>query len=570
MSALLRAVDRIARDWRAYIVVAFIALCASLPGITQMPVMDVDEARFAQASRQMLETGDFVRIRLQENERNRKPAGVHWLQAAATAALEPITGVENAIWTYRLPSVLGAILAALATLWAGRALFGPRTALLGASLLASGLLFGFEGMTAKTDALMLGFTTLAIAALAQLRASALGFAAPLSHTWTRVTALVFWAALGCAIMIKGPIPIMIVALTLLAITIWDRRAGWLAPLGWLAGPLLALLIVSPWGIAIGLATEWRFYTNAFVHDLAPKLAGEDHAHGGVFGYHLALLPLLLFPATFALPAAARLLFAKAPTPGEHATLRFLIAWAGPAWLVFELSPAKLVHYAMPVYPAIALLCAAGFVAAAERNWRKTLGLGVVLFVLAGSLLSAGIGYGLYMFGVDLTRVLTASALAALIVVLGAGGLVLLKQPFARAGAAMACALLLSFALRGAILPGTPGLRLSAEAAAALGPLNDGRALWVVGYDEPSIIFMTRTDARLGAPDVAGAEAQAGDHMLVSNALLSPLEGALARRGLQFAAHAAPVAGLSMSSGETLALHGGAVETAPRPLAASAH
>ena len=63
--------------------------CASLlylPGIAAIPPLDRDEARFAQATRQMLETGDFLRIRFQDEARNKKPAGIYWLQAASVAA----------------------------------------------------------------------------------------------------------------------------------------------------------------------------------------------------------------------------------------------------------------------------------------------------------------------------------------------------------------------------------------------------------------------------------------------------------------------------------------------------
>src|SRR5262249_36393574 len=134
-------------------------------------VLDRDEARFAQATRQMLETGDFVRIRIQDDERNKKPIGIHWLQAAAVKAAFPITQRLNEIWPYRLPSALGATLAAIAALWGATALLPRRDAILGASLFAACMLLGTEGMIAKTDAVLTGFTTLALATLAHFYAA---------------------------------------------------------------------------------------------------------------------------------------------------------------------------------------------------------------------------------------------------------------------------------------------------------------------------------------------------------------------------------------------------------------
>ena len=54
-------------------------LCFTLyaPGLAAIPPLDRDEARFAQATRQMLETGDFVRVRFQDESRNKKPAGIY-------------------------------------------------------------------------------------------------------------------------------------------------------------------------------------------------------------------------------------------------------------------------------------------------------------------------------------------------------------------------------------------------------------------------------------------------------------------------------------------------------------
>ena len=92
-----------------------------MPGLAAIPPLDRDEARFAQATRQMLETGDFLRIRFQDEARNKKPAGIYWLQAAAVAAFS--TAGSTAIWPYRLPSLIGATAAVLRAFALGRRCF---------------------------------------------------------------------------------------------------------------------------------------------------------------------------------------------------------------------------------------------------------------------------------------------------------------------------------------------------------------------------------------------------------------------------------------------------------------
>src|SRR5579863_9847332 len=106
----MRASAGRSRRLRPYALLLLLCLLLYVPGIAAIPPLDRDEARFAQATRQMLETGDFLRIRFQDAARNRKPAGIYWLQAAAVAAFS--SPAATAIWPYRLPSLLGATAAA--------------------------------------------------------------------------------------------------------------------------------------------------------------------------------------------------------------------------------------------------------------------------------------------------------------------------------------------------------------------------------------------------------------------------------------------------------------------------
>src|SRR3954454_24795363 len=83
-SVLVRVLDVVsAGHGRA---MAFLAVCGLLfflPGFFNIPPIDRDETRFAQATKQMVETGDFVDIRFQDDGRYKKPVGIYWLQSAA-------------------------------------------------------------------------------------------------------------------------------------------------------------------------------------------------------------------------------------------------------------------------------------------------------------------------------------------------------------------------------------------------------------------------------------------------------------------------------------------------------
>ena len=320
-----------------------LCLALWLPGFFSLPPGDRDESRFAQASKQMNETGDYVRIMNGTTPRLRKPIGIYWLQAPAAALAGP--GLANPIWPYRIPSLLGGLAAVLATFQAGLLLTpGRRSAAAAGAMLAGCVILTVETHVAKTDAALLGLTTVAMAVLAR---------AWLARPVGRWQAALFWLAMGAGILVKGPITPMVAGLTALTLCVWARRARWLLALrpGW--GVLLMLAVTAPWFVAISRATHGAFFAQSVGGDLGGKLAGGSETHGGFPGLHLLLLPLLAFPATVpvlaALPAGWR--------GRQDDATRFLIAWALPAWLVFEAVPTKLPHYTLPLYPALFLMAA---------------------------------------------------------------------------------------------------------------------------------------------------------------------------------------------------------------------
>src|SRR5437667_4668348 len=135
--------------------VAFLLLCGLLlflPGFFNIPPIDRDEARFAQATKQMVETGDFIDIRFQDDVRYKKPVGVYWLQAVAveTASALGLPRAQVRVWLYRVPSLIGAIGAVLLTYWTALAFVSRRGAILAARILCSSVLRGDEARLAET------------------------------------------------------------------------------------------------------------------------------------------------------------------------------------------------------------------------------------------------------------------------------------------------------------------------------------------------------------------------------------------------------------------------------------
>src|ERR1700742_4601937 len=197
--------------------IAFLLLCGLLlflPGFFNIPPVDRDEARFAQATKQMVESRDFVDIRFQDDVRYKKPVGIYWLQSAAieTASAIGLPRAQLRIWLYRMPSLLGAIGAVLLTYWTALAFVTRRGAVLAALIMASSVLLGVEARLAKTDAMLLFTVVAAMGALARFYLSwQRGDAVP-HPPWS--WPVIFWTALAGGILLKGPLILMFVGLTI--------------------------------------------------------------------------------------------------------------------------------------------------------------------------------------------------------------------------------------------------------------------------------------------------------------------------------------------------------------------
>ncbi|GBQ82954.1 ArnT family glycosyltransferase [Asaia krungthepensis] len=479
--------------WRHYLGVALLTLLIFLPGRMTLVPLDRDEPRYMEASAQMIESGNYVDVRFLDQPRYLQPAGIYWLEATA----ERIAGGahrRHVAWPYRIPSLIAAIAAVTLTAYLGASLFGGVAGLLAAGFLAVSTLLTAEGRMATIDTVLLLDILLVQTAL--LRAY-------MDEQRNRVTplpiALLYWVALGCGLMLKGPVVLIPGLATPLALRIIERQARWFRRLRPSWGWLLTLAVVLPWCIAIGVVSHGEFFSRAVGTNFLGKIGHGQQAHGSPPGFHIAVFLLAFWPGSLFLVLGLPAIWARHREPA----IRFLLCWIVPHWLVFEAIATKLPHYVLPTYPAIAILTAATLTRwplhRPNALWAKGMmglygllwGVLSLAFVVAGSILlwtsERRLDYG----------ALIAFA-GALPLVLYAFWLIWKTERFRAAWVMLSAAVVIHAGIFLTVIPNLGLLQLAPRAAALYDdyrPCEDS-TLVSVSYSEPSLAFLAGSNTKL--------------------------------------------------------------------------
>lgn len=536
--------ERLMAGWRGPALAALVAFLACLPGLIAMPPLDRTEARFAQSTAQMLESGDWTESRFQARPTHSFSPAVHWLQGLSVAA----TSSEEArsIWAYRIPSLLAAMAAAAACAWGARRFWGPKQGAAAGIVLASSLLLSTEGFMAKPDALLCALVTIAMLALSRLyEAGREGERLP--RRWK----LAFWAALAASVLVKGAVGPLIVGLTLATLAIWDRKTAWIGRLGWIWGLILMLAAVGPWALAVTVTSDGDFWRGA-AGQLWRAIGGGGR-HLGPPGYHLALSPLLFFPGSLLMVAAGVSAWGRRHETG----VRFALAWLLPAWLLFELTPGKLPHFVLPLYPAIAWLVAA---ALSRHLSRAALWGGIVLSAAAAIGWSVISVWLLGQYGDPSDQIYVSLAVVCLLAAVFIGAWFMLSREVITA-LMITCLLgvMAHAALSAGLVPHLKQLWPTRNLVRALNRAGldprQGLAsgpIAIAGFSAPSAVFLLGAETELGDTAAAARAVSQGRPAVVEDRLRDRFNAALAAQHAK-AAPVATVKGYDYTRGEPISL-----------------
>ena len=337
--------------WRWVILLA-VALACFGAGSWSLPLMDRDEPRFAEASREMLETGNWMVPHLNGQYRFDKPPLIYWLQACS---IYTFGASEMAV---RLPSILCATLTTgLLAIW-GRRLAGDRAGMMAGIIWVACPQSFVHAHLAVADMAMVFFFTVTSWSGWELHQARGRRRAIIGWFW------VFFTSLALGFLAKGPVawlaalPAILLACGGLS-SQSDTASPWRQPKIWWFGGVLTLGIVAIWGIPALLATRGEYFQVGIGKHVVARSVGVLEGHGlrGLRGY-LGSLPFygltLLVGFLPWSPWLVKSLW-RTRTAGPLSTIdRYLFAGIAGVFVVFTLIRTKLPHYTLPAFPLIAL------------------------------------------------------------------------------------------------------------------------------------------------------------------------------------------------------------------------
>jgi 4-amino-4-deoxy-L-arabinose transferase-like glycosyltransferase len=326
------------RAHRGFALLLFAAVFMSFfAGLGSVPLFDLDEGAFTEATREMLERGDYISTYLNGVPRYDKPVLIYWLQAVSVLAF----GINE--WAFRLPSAL------CATAWAAfvflfvRRLRGAPSGFVAAGFTATAAGITVIGRAAIADALL---NMLIAAALT----SAYLYLTEKRRHWLHAS----FVAIGFGLLAKGPVAILVpVAVTFLYCLSKRDLASWRRAVLDPAGIALMAAIAAPWYVAQYVRQGDAFVQGFFMKHNVERFSAPMHGFDGSLFFYLPWLFVSTLPFTSPLLNVLRHL----RSAWADDLQRFCLLWFGFVLVFFSLSGTKLPHYAFYGYTGLIIVMA---------------------------------------------------------------------------------------------------------------------------------------------------------------------------------------------------------------------
>ncbi len=402
--------------------IASLALLIFFFRLGAMPLLDPDEPRYAQAAREMKDSGDFINPQLNGENRWDKPVFFYWLILWSYK----LYGVSE--WAARFPSALFSLLMILLCyLWSIRC--GGRLWGLWASLiLMTNLEFCIIGRLAITDMTLSFFQSLAII---------FAFEAWRVH---RPKYIFFcFLASGVAFLTKGPVGIFLPGLVFFLFLILSKNLKFLKQIQWIKGLIVFLAVALPW-YAVECFLYPDFFEYFFILHNVKRFATDELRHTEPIFYYVGIIAIGFFPWSVFVPRA--LIKAFRNLWKEPVNL-YLSIWFLTGFLFFSISRAKLPTYILSIFLPLSLLVARFLAEILENPSKIKLKIEAMVLLIASIAILVGGSIFWYIKFPDNGLAFFCAAIASFTGFF-ASAIFLLKQKFSTAFKVMVVSFIIGF------------------------------------------------------------------------------------------------------------------------------
>lgn len=329
--------------------------------IYAVPLFDVDEGAFSEATREMFVRGDFISTYLNGVPRYDKPILIYWLQAISIT----LFGINE--FAFRLPSVLAA------TLWVSviysflKHLRNERKALLATIMMATIPAISLIGKAATADALLNFLLTSSMCLIY------------LFYTERKKKYLyLVYLTMALGFLTKGPIAVLIPMVVSGIFFGIKREFGvWWRSVSYLPGIALFIVIATPWYVAQYLNEGRAFIEGFFLHHNLDRFQGPLEGHAGSLLYYIPVIVFGVLPYTSVLLQS----LSRPRSLFKDDLNLYAGVWFMFVFLFFSFSGTKLPHYIIYAFPALVILMTAGTWTIRTRLWWYLPALAGFLFLL---------------------------------------------------------------------------------------------------------------------------------------------------------------------------------------------
>lgn len=357
------------------LIILALATATVFANIGGLDIYALDEAKNAEAARAMFSSGDYVIPYYNGELRTDKPPLHYYFMSVGYK----IFGV-NAFGARFMNALFGVLTVLLVFLFSRRH-FNEKVATYSALVLITSLHFNMQMHMSVPDPYLIFFLTWAFFSFYNAYRD--------NHWWQKLS---FYFAIGCGLLLKGPVALGLTGLTAVLFLILNRDFKWktiwrLQPFG---GLLLTFAVALPWYWAVHKATAGLWTEEFFFKHNFSRYSDAMEGHNGIF--------LLTFAYALILGMLSFLPFVpKALAAGFRgdSVLRYVFSGVVVIIVFFSLASTKLPNYTTPAYPLLAILIGYALTQVSDDFFKRKLNF--ILYYFYGILLlifPVGIYFGL--------------------------------------------------------------------------------------------------------------------------------------------------------------------------------